>query len=435
MQVSLTKTQGLERRLEVAVPGEQVEREVDSRLKKLARTARIKGFRPGKVPYAVVRQQYGGQVHAEAVGDLVQSTFAEAVAQQQLKPAAGPRIEPLQTEPGAELRYAATFEVMPEVKLPALDKLQIERPIAEVTDADIVDMLESMRKQHPIHTAVERAAKEGDRVTIDYDGRIDGEVFPGGRNNGLKVVLGTRSILAELDTAMQGMKTGESKTVSARFPDDYGAKSVAGKLAEFRITVTAIEEQSLPELDEAFARNFGFESGSLEAFRDEVRGSMRREMDEAIRVRQRDSLFEALYKAGPLDLPKVLIDEQVQELQLQMLRRMGIQKVEQLPPREPYEEPARKRVALGLLIGEIIRSQSLSVDRERLQQRLDAVVAGHPDADNMRRQYLQSREAMQQLESVTLEDQALDWMLAQVKHIDKPSNFRELTGFGRTAGG
>lgn len=435
MQVSLTKTQGLERRLEVAVPGEQVEREVDSRLKKLARTARIKGFRPGKVPFAVVRQQYGGQVHAEAVNDLLQSSFAEAVAQQQLKPAGGPRIEPLQIAPGTELRYAATFEVLPEVKIPALDKLQVERPAADITDADVAEMLESMRRQRPVFTAVERAAGDGDRVTINYEGRIDGEIFPGGQNDGFKVVLGAGTILAELDAAMHGMKVGDTKVVPARFPDDYGASSVAGKQAEFIITVTAIEERSLPEIDEAFARGFGFEQGSVEAFREEVRNSMERELADAIRLRQRDALLDALFKASPLDLPKVLVDEQVQELQLQMLRRAGVQKVEQLPPREPYEEPARKRVALGLLIGEIIRSQSLTVDRERLQQRLEAVVAGHPDADNMRRQYLQSREAMQQLESLTLEDQALEWALSQVRQIDKPSNFRELTGFGSTAGG
>lgn len=435
MQVSLTKNQGLERRLEVAVPGEQVEREVDSRLKKLARTARLKGFRPGKVPFAVVRQQYGEQVHAEAINDLVQSTFAEAVAQQQLKPAGGPRIEPLQMQPGTELRYAATFEVLPEVLLPALDKLKVERPTGAITDADVTDMLESMRRQKPIFTPVERAAGEEDRVTINYEGRIDGQVFPGGQRDGLKVVLGSKAILGELDAAMHGMKSGESKTVTARFPDDYGARTVAGKQAEFSVVVTAVEAQSLPEIDEAFVRGFGFEQGSVEEFRAEVRESMEREMAEAVRVRQRDSLLEAIYKASPLDLPKVLIDEQVQQLQLQMLRRMGIQKIEQMPPREPYEEPARKRVALGLLIGEIIRTQSLNVDRERLQQKLETVVAGHPDADNMRRQYLQSREAMQQLESATLEDQALDWALTQVQQVEKPSNFRELTGFGRTAGG
>jgi trigger factor len=433
MQVSLTTTNGLERRLEVAVPGERVATEVDQRLKRLARTARIKGFRPGKVPFAVVRQQYGGQVHAEAINDLMQSSYVEAVSQQKLRPAAGPRIEPIQVEPGSELRFTAVFEVLPEVSVKPLDQLQLERPTATVSDADVDDMLESMRRQRPIYKAVERPARDTDRVSIEYEGRIDGEIFPGGKGP-LKVVLGARTILAELDAALHGMQVGESKSVAARFPDDYGAKTVAGRQAQFDIKVTAVEEQSLPALDEAFIRSFGFEQGGVEEFRAEVRSGMEREVSEASRNRLRDALLEALYRANPLDVPKVLIEEQIRELQVQMLRRMGVQQIEQLPPREPYEEPARKRVALGLLIGEIVRAQSLQLDRARVEQRLNAVAASHPDPENVRRQYLQSRAAMEQLESAALEDQALDWALSQIKVIDKPSSFRELTGFGQGAG-
>jgi trigger factor len=433
MQVSLTTTNGLERRIEVTVPGEQVASEVDNRLKQLARTVRIKGFRAGKVPYAVVRQQYGGQVHAEAISELMQSSFAEAVTKENLRPAAGPKIEPLQVAPGTELRYAAVFEVLPEVKVQPLEGFSIERPTATIVDADVDEMLESMRRQKPVFTVVERAAREGDRVIIDYEGRIDGEVFAGGKGEGLKVVLGARSILEELDAALRGMSAGESKSVPARFPDDYGAKSVAGKQAQFDIKVTAVEEQSLPELDEAFVRGFGFEAGGVAEFRAEVRQTMEREIAEAARVKVRDQLLDALYKAHPIDVPKVLIDEQVRELQVQMLRRMGVQKLEQLPPREPYEEPARKRVALGLIIGEIVRNQSLKVDRSRVEQRLAAAVASHPDPESVRRQYLQSREAMAQLESAALEDQALDWALGQVKVTDKVTSFRELTGYGQNA--
>jgi len=433
MQVSLTTTSGLERRIEVTLPGEQVASEVDDRLKRLARTVRIKGFRPGKVPYAVVRQQYGGQVHAEAVSDLMQSSFAEAVNKQNLRPAAGPKIEPLQVAPGSELRYAAVFEVLPEVRMQSLDSLRVERPTATVTDADLAEVIEGMRRQKPVFTPVTRPAQETDRVTVDYEGRIDGEAFAGGKGEGLKVVLGARSILEELDTALRGMSAGDSKLVPARFPDDYGARSVAGKQAQFDIKVSAVEAQSLPELDEAFVRSFGFESGGVAEFRAEVRKSMEREIAEAARVKVREQLLDALYKSHPIDVPKVLIDEQVRELQLQMLRRMGVQKLEQLPPREPYEEPARKRVALGLIIGEIVRNQSLKVDRSRVEQRLTAAIASYPDPESVRRQYLQSREAMEQLESAALEDQALDWALAQVKVTDRATSFRELTGYGQNA--
>jgi trigger factor len=431
MQVSVVSTQGLERRLEVSVPGELLTQRVDQRLKDLARTARLKGFRPGKVPMAVVRQQYGGQVHSEAVTDLMQKSFAEAVTQQKLRPAGDPRIEPLQVEPGAELRYAAVFEVLPEIALQPLGGLSVERPAVEVTEADVDAMLESMRRQKPVFTPVERAAQTTDRVSIEFEGRIDGEVFPGGKGADLKVVLGAGSILAELDAALHGMRVGESRSVPARFPDDYAAKAVAGKDAVFAITVRQVEAQSLPELDEAFIRAFGMQEGGLPEFRAQVRASMEREVEETTNQKVREQLLTALHQANPLELPRVLVDEQIRDLQVQMLRRMGVQKVEQLPPRQPYEEPARKRVALGLIIGEIVRVQGIRIDRRRVEERLNALVASHPDPDSVRRQYLQSREAMAQLESAVLEDQALDWVQSQVQVVDKPATFAELTGFGR----
>jgi trigger factor len=434
MDLSLTTTSGLERRLEVSLPGERVAAEVDQRLRQLARSVRIKGFRAGKVPYAVVKTQYAGQVHAEAVQELMQSSFAEAVTAKQLRPAASPRIEPITVAPGGELRFAAIFEVLPEIRIQPLDSLRVERPTATVGTTDVDEMLERMRQQKPEFSVVERAARASDRVTIDFEGRIAGEVFPGGKGEGMKVTLGTGGILAELDAALHGMAVGESKTVATRFPDDYGAKVVAGKQAEFDLKVTAVEEQKLPELDDNFARAVGLPTGGISELRVEIQKGMERELAESTRIKMRDQLLDALYKANPLEVPRVLIDEQVRELQVQMLRRMGVQKLEQMPPREPYEEPARKRVALGLIIGEIVRAQSFKLDRERVEARLTAAVAGSEDPENLRRQYLQSREAMQQIESAALEDQALDWALSQAKITDKPSSFRELTGYGQSAG-
>lgn len=431
MQTSLTTTSGLERRLEVTVPGTRLDAEVHERLKELARTARLKGFRPGKVPYAVVRQQFGAQVQAEAVNELLQATFAEAVSRENLRPAGGPRIEPLQLEPGSDIRYAATFEVMPEVQVAPLGDIAIERPVCALSEADLDAMVESLRRQRPVFTPAERPARETDRVTIEYEGRIDGEVFPGGKGDALRVVIGAGQILPELDQALQGMSAGESKSVEARFPEDYGAKNVAGKIATFQVSVKSVEEQSLPPLDEAFVRAFGMHEGGVAEWRAEVRKSMEREVAEAARVQLRNQLFDALYKHNPIELPKALVDEQVSELQAQMLRRAGVQDASQVPPmpREPYEEPARKRVALGLLIGEIVRAQQIRVDRSRVEQRLNSVAGAYADPDAVRRQYLQSREAMAQLESAALEDQAIDWMLSQVKISDKAADFRELTGF------
>ena len=429
MQVSVVATQGLERRLEVTVPGELVTRRVEQRLKDLARTARLKGFRPGKVPMPVVRKQYGGQVHHEAVTDLMQKSFVEAVTQEKLRPAGDPRIEPLQVAPGAALRYAAVFEVLPEIALQPFEGLSIERPVVEVGEADLEAMLESLRRQKPVFTEVERPAEATDRVTIALEGRIDGEIFPGGQVDELKVVLGAGTVLTELDAALRGMRVGEEKEVPARFPDDYGAKAVAGKDAVFKLWPKRIESQALPELDEAFLRDFGVAEGGIPEFRAQVRTSMEKEVTAVAQQKMREQLLEALHKANPLELPRVLVEEQIRDLQVQVLRRMGVQKIEKLPPREPYEEPARKRVALGLIIGEIVRANGIRVDRGRVEQRLDSVVASHPDPDALRRQYLQSRDAMAQLETAVMEDQALDWLQSRVQLIDKPYSFSDLTGF------
>ena len=415
------------------MPGERVAGEVDQRLKRLARTARLKGFRPGKVPYAVVRQQFGSQVHAQTVSDLMQSTFAEAVSQHRLRPAGGPRIEPIAVEPGSELRYAAIFEVLPDVTLKPLDTIAVQRPTATVTDDDVAIMIESMRAQRPIFTAVERSAQDGDRVALDYEGRIDGVVFPGGKGEGMLVTIGAHRILTEIEQALIGMAAGDLKTIPAVFPEDYGAKAVAGKAAEFDLKVVKVEQRHLPPVDEDFARAFGVPDGDLERLRSEVRESMERELAEAIRTRLREQLFNALSRDNPLDVPHSMLKEQIRELQAQMARRMGTPDAKQVPGREDFEASARKRVALGLLLSEIVRAQGLKVDRARVEERLEAVVASHPDPQEARRQYLASREAMEQLESSALEDQALDWALTQVKVVDQPSTFRDLTGFGQTA--
>lgn len=415
------------------MPGERVAGEVDQRLKRLARTARLKGFRPGKVPYAVMRQQFGSQVHAQTVSDLMQSTFAEAVSQHRLRPAGGPRIEPIAVEPGSELRYAAIFEVLPDVTLKPLEAIALDRPSAAVTDEDVATMIESMRTQRPIYTVVQRAAQEGDRVTLEYEGRIDGAVFPGGKGEAMLVTIGAHRILTEIEQALVGMVAGDAKTIPAVFPQDYGAKAVAGKAAEFDLKVGKVEERSLPPVDAEFARAFGVPDGDLERLRSEVRASMERELAEAIRTRLREQLFNALYRDNPLDVPHSMLEEQIRELQGQMARRMGTPDPQQIPGREAFEASARKRVALGLLLSEIVRAQGLKVDRARVEQRLDSVTASHPDPQEARRQYLASREAMEQLESSALEDQALDWALTQVKVVDQPSTFRDLTGFGQTA--
>jgi trigger factor len=429
MQVSVTAS-GLERRLEVAVPAGDVQREVEQRLKRLSRTARLKGFRPGKAPIAIVRKQFGEQVHADVVSELMRSSLAEAVSQEHLKPATGPRIEPIALAPGADLKYAAVFEVMPEVKIAPLDGIALERPTASVADSDIDAMIESMRRQRPVFTGVERPARSTDRVVIDYDGRIDGQPFEGGEGRDAAFVLGSGRLLSELDAAVTGASAGETRGATVRYPEAHANKALAGRTAEFTVRVKKVEEQSLPAVDEEFCRAFGVEDGGIEALRAEVRKSMEHELGEVVRNRLRSQVMDALYRDNPIEVPRALVAEAVERLQVETAQRMGARDVSQLPPREAFEEPARRRVALGVILGEVVRAEGLQVDRSKVESRLEALAANYPKPEEARRAYVQSPEAMRQIESAVLEDQAVDAVLARAKVTEHAMSFRELTGFG-----
>jgi trigger factor len=433
MQVSLSATGGLERRLEVAVPATEIASEVEQRLKQISRTARLKGFRPGKAPYAVVRKQFGDQVHTEVVSDLMRSSFAQALSQEKLTPAANPRIEPLAMGPGTDLKYAAVFEVMPEVKVASVDGIAVERPAASVTEADIDAMLESMRRQRPIFTAVERPAQDTDRVVIDYQGRIGGKPFDGSDGTDINVIIGSKQSMPELEEGLRGATAGESRTVTVPFPAEHPNKAVAGQTAELQVTIKRVEEQSLPAVDEEFGRAYGVEEGGVEALRAEVRKSMERELSDVIRNRVRGQVLDALYRQNPVDVPRALLEEQVQQLQIDTARRMGVKDASQIPAREPFEEPARRRVALGLLMSQIVQAEQIKLDRERVQTRLSDLIAGYPEPqqEEARRAYLQNQDAMRQIESAALEDQVVEWVLGRANITDKPMTFKEITGFGQ----
>jgi trigger factor len=431
MQVSLSATGGLERRMEVAVPASEVAAEIDQRLKQISRTARLKGFRPGKAPFAVIRKQYGDQVRAEVVSDLMRSSYAQAINQEKLQPAAGPRIEALAMPPENDLKYAAIFEVLPEIKVKSPYDVAIERPGAEITEQDLDAMIESMRRQRPNFTAVERAAQETDRVTLDFEGKIDGQPFEGGEGRDVPLIVGAGQTMAELDAGVRGAKAGDRKTISVAFPAEHPNKNLAGRAAELDVTVKSVEEQTLPAVDEEFCRAYGVEEGGIEALRAEVRKSMDRELAGVVRNRLRTQVMDALYRDNLIEVPRTLIDENVQQLQVDMGRRMGAKDVSQLPPREQFEEPARRRVALGLLLGQIVQNEGLKVDRERVLARLNDLIVTYPNPEEARRAYLQNPDAMKQIESSVLEDQVVDWVLERARITDKPTSFKDLTGFGQ----
>jgi trigger factor len=432
MEVSLSETGGLTRRMEVAVPAQEVSKEVQERLKRLSRTARLKGFRPGKAPLAVIIKQFGDQVRAEVVSDLMRSSFAQAVTERKLRPAGGPRIEPIALGPEADLKYAAHFEVMPEIKV-STDGIAIERPTATVTDADVDAMIENMRVQRPVFTPVERAARDGDRVILDYQVQIGGKTLEGADLKDLRVVLGSRQAMPELEEGLQGTHAGDQKILHVTFPENHQNKKVAGQSTELHLTIKAVEEQSLPQVDEDFFRAYGVEEGGLEVMRTEVRASMERELAEVVRNRLRVQIMDALYRNNPIDVPQSLLDEQIQQLQVDTARRFNIRDANRLPPRDSFVEAAKRRVALGLLISHLVQSEGMKPERERIEARLGELVASYPNPDEARRAYLQNADAMRQLESAALEEQAVEWLLERAQVTDRPMTFKELTGFGQSA--
>jgi trigger factor len=432
MQVSLTATGGLERRLEVAIPASRIDGEVAQRLTKISRTARLKGFRPGKAPIAVIRQQYGDQVHGEVINDLMRASFSEAVQREKLNPAGGPRIEPIDMAPGSDLKYAAVFEVLPEVRLAPLGDLAIERPVASVSDQDLDAMIDTLRKQRPAFSEVSRGVAANDRVTVDFVGKIDGEEFEGGSGNGVAIVVGANQVMKEFEDALLGAKADESREFNATFSAEHVNKKLSGKTATFNVKVVKVEEQQPAALDEEFAKGFGIADGNVDSLRSEVRANMERELEGAVRQKVRGQVLEALFTRNPLELPRQMVEEQIQELQVEMLRRAGVKDAKQLPPREPFEQPARRRVALGLLMNELVRSANLKVSRESVQEKLNELAASYANPEEVRRAYLQNADTMRQIEAQVLEAQAIDHVLSQAKVTDKPATFSELTQFGQT---
>ena len=426
MQVSVQSTGGLEKRMQVELPADQVERTIDEELTKLSRTARLNGFRPGKAPMRVVRQKFGSRVRQQVVDDLLRSSFQYAAREQNLVPVGDPRIEGLSSAKGKGLRYAAIFEVLPQIELKAVEGLEVERQTAEITPADIDAMVESLRKQRPNWVEVARAARQGDRVTVDFSGTIDGGAFAGGKGEKVQILIGANRVLPEFEHGVTGALAGDTKNVIVTFRADYHYKEVAGKTAEYSIRVSKVEEATLPELDEGFVKSFGIEEGGLEALRRDVAENMQRELDTVVRGRMKTQILARLIDANPVELPRTLVESQIRQLQIDTARRIGARDVSQIPPREQFEETARRRVGLGLLINEIIRREGIKVDRARVDERIAELVADHDQPGEMARAYLENAEAMHQIQTGVLEDQVVDWLVARVRVTDKPLSFSEV---------
>lgn len=430
MQVSVENTGKLGRRLEVAIPAERVDREIADRLKRIGRTARLNGFRPGKAPMNVIRQQFGAQVQREVIGDLLQSSFAAAVSERQLQPAGSPQIEPQSLGEGQGLRYVATFEVFPEISLAPVENLEIQRTVAEVTAPDVDAMIERLRKERPVYGAADRPAVDTDRVSVDFEGSIDGVVFPGGKGENVAIILGQKRMLPEIEQGLLATRAGEHKEVTLTFPADYRAQDLAGKTAVFKIQVKSVESASMPELNEEFFKSLGVESGGLEKLKSDVAENLNRELSQNLRARTKQSVLEALLAANSIELPDSLIESQVQEMQVEAMRRAGIQDVSKAPPREPFEEPARRRVAMGLILSELIKQRGIVLDQVRVTARLNEMAGNYGDPEGLIKAYRQNAGALRQVENLVLEDQVVDDVLSHAKVREVQSSFQDVMNLG-----
>jgi trigger factor len=427
-EVSLETAAGLERRLTVRVPSAEIERAIDARLVQVGKTAKLKGFRPGKVPQKVVRKYYGGQVREEVVTDVIRQTYSRAIAERNLNPAGGPRIEPLGGGDGAEhFVYRATFEVYPEIALQPLDQLALEVPVVEIEESDVDAMIEKLRGQRATWAAVDRKAAEGDRVTVDFAGTIDGQPFEGGEGKSIPVVLGAGQVLKDFDEALRGTVAGSSTTATVAFPQDYPTKPLAGKTAVFAINVKSVEQQVLPELDDAFATSFGIAGGAA-SLRSEVRNNMARELAQRLRAETKTRTFDALLKTNDIVVPRALIEQEINSLQEDALRQMGSNDPKQAPARERFETLARRRVAIGLLIQELLKQHKIKLDPKLVDERVKELSAPYEKPEEAAQFYRSDRGMMAQVEASVLEDQVVDFLIERATRQSKNVSFKEFMG-------
>lgn len=432
MQSNVEDLGALERRLNVSVPQENIETEVESRLKRLARTAKIHGFRPGKVPLKIVMQQYGPQVRQEVMGDVLQKNFSEAVREKKLRVAGYPRFEPkLMGENASEFEFSATFEVYPDVALGDLSGIRIEQPVIEVTDADVDKTLEVLRKQRVQYEPAERQALPGDRVNIDYRGMIDGMEFAGGKAENFTLVLGEGRLLKDFEEPLAGMSAGQSKTFEVTFPADYHGKDVAGKTAAFEVKLNGVEASRLPEVDAEFARSLGVAEGNIEKMRSEIQANLEREVSKRTKAKIKEQVMQALLDATKVQAPKALVELELERLMQDArhdLESRGMNAKNVPLPRDLFHERAQRRVSLGLILGELVKVHSLHTRPEQVRAVVEDLAQSYENPDEVVKWHYSSADRLSGAESAVLEDNVVTWVLEKAVTVDKPMTLDELMG-------
>jgi trigger factor len=428
MQVSVETTSELSRKLTVQVPEEQIQEKIANRLKSLAHQVRIDGFRPGKVPQSVVKKRFGQQVREEVLSDLIQTTFADAVRDEALKPAGAPEIKAHKADEGEGLEYEANFEVMPEFVPMPLETLEVKRFVSEVSDEDVATMIQRLQEQRKTWRDVERPAAEGDRVVISFEGWLGEESFTNGQVEQFPVVIGSKQMIPGFEDKLVGAQAGTKLEFELEFPEDYPGEKMAGKTGRFAIEVVKVEEAVLPEVDAEFAKSYGIEDGDLTAFRDDIRSNMEREMRRALQTRTKTSVMDQLFARNAIQLPKVLVQDEVNDLAqpYQESARKRKQPLDEAKLKEQLEPVARRRVALALILGKLIDAYKLTVDPVRVRATVEELSLSYEDSEEVVRWYYADKARLREIENVVMEDQIVDFILEKAQTTEERIGFHEL---------
>ena len=430
MQANLEVLEGLARRLDISVPMDQLETEVQSRLKRLARNVKMDGFRPGKAPLSAVARQHSAGVRQEVLGEALQSRFGDAVQEHQLKIAGYPRFEPKAGGSAvAEMVFSASFEVYPEVEIGDLGAGKISRPVVNLSDADVARTIEVLQKQRRSFESADRAAAEGDLIRFDYQGTVDGVAFEGGKGEGFSAVIGEGRLLKDFESSLTGLKAGDSKGFDVAFPADYGASELAGKTAHFEVQVKEVQAPVLPAVDAEFAKALGVEDGDVEKLKAEVKANLEREVKRRAQTKVKEQAMDLLLQKSTLDLPKSLVEMETERL-LKMteadMQQRGVQSIKLSA--DMFTGQAERRVRLGLILAEIVQANKLAAQPEQIRALIEEQAQSYEDPEQVIKWYYQSPERMQEIESMALEDNVVAWVVGQAQVEDVTTSFEDLMG-------
>lgn len=439
MQVSVEELEGLERRITVQVPAENIDPKIQDRLKSLIPKVKLSGFRPGKVPLKVIKRMYGPQVRQEVLEEVLENSYRDALSQSNLRPVGSPKIEPQTLQEGEDLQYTATFEVLPEFEVVGTDGIEVERQVAEVTEADVENMIETVRKQRTEWLDVDRPSQQEDRVTIDFEGHIDGQDFPNNKREDVPLVLGSGAMLEAFENNLIGLEKEATKEFDVTFPDTYQVADLAGKTVHFTVKVKAVTEPKPPEVDAAFAEALG--ADSLESLRDMVRDNMQQELDKRIEANVKDQLLQSLKKANDVKAPKALMDAEIE----QMAQRAGLMHHKHDHDHDEHNhditelknkffaEPARERVALGLILSRLADTHNIKPDEARVRDKVKTISASYDEPENVARWYEGNPQAMNSVRSLVVEEQVMDWLLERANVTEKKVSFDEVMKSSKAA--